>query len=190
MSLYSTHTDEQLLQYIQGGDEHAFDELYRRYWLPLYDAAYKRLTDRHQAEDIVQEVFIRLWIRKHELAINDLPAYLHTAVRYNILSYFTRHKTTLDFYEPFEAMFTEVSTPEQHLIAKELLALIYAYADTLSDRKRQIFLLHIQSRLSTKEIAGVLGITQKSVQNQLRAALHGLRKSLIPILLAIITTRF
>lgn len=187
---YNAYTDEQLLQCIREGDESAFDELYRRYWVPLFDAACKRLDDTQEAEDIVQEVFIRLWMRKHELAIDNVPAYLHTAVRYNVLSYFSRHKATLSFYEPFEAMLAGADTPEDRFIAKELLDLVCAYAETLSARKRQILLLHIRNRLSTREIAETLNITQKSVQNQLAAALHGLRKSLIPIILAIITTRF
>jgi RNA polymerase sigma-70 factor (ECF subfamily) len=190
MSLYSAHTDEQLLQCVRDGDEPAFDELYRRYWIPLYDAAYKRLDDRQQAEDIIQDVFIRLWIRKQDLAIDNVAAYLHTAVRYNVLSYFTRHKATSSFCAPFEIMLTESETPEERFMAKELLELVYAYAETLSERKRQIFLLHIKSRLSTKEISEVLSITQKSVQNQLGSVLHGLRKSLIPVILAIIAARF
>lgn len=186
----AAQTDELLFQYVKSGDKSAFDELYHRHWMSLYDAAYKRLNNKEQAEDIVQEIFIRLWVRRQELVIDKVAAYLHTAVRYKVLSYFTRHKEASSFYEPFETMLMETDTPEQHLMAKELLELVYDYAETLSDRKKQIFLLHIKNKLSTKEIAEVLGITQKSVQNQLGPTLQGLRKSLIPLILAIIATRF
>jgi RNA polymerase sigma-70 factor (ECF subfamily) len=190
MFLDSAQTDEQLLEDIRHGDQSAFDELYRRHWISLYDAAFKRLDNRQQAEDIVQEIFIRIWIRRQELAINNVAAYLHTAVRYKVLSYFSRNKDASNFYEPFEATLTETDTPEQCLIAKELLELVYDFAETLSDRKKQIFLLHIKNKLSTKEIAEVLGITQKSVQNQLGPTLQGLRKGLIPLIIAIMATHF
>ena len=187
---YSTDTDEQLLQGVRNGDRAAFDALYRRYWVQLYDAAYKRLNDREQAEDIVQEVFIQFWLRRQALLIHNVGAYMHTAVRYKVLSYFSRHKGTSKFYEPFEALLTTADTPEQQLMAKELLELVYAFADTLSDRKKQIFLLHVKNKLSTKEIARELGISQKSVQNQLGPAMQSLRKSLIPFLILLIFSHF
>lgn len=188
MSLFNAHSDEQLLQYIQKGDEQAFDALYRRYWVSLFDSACKRLDNKQQAEDIVQEVFTRLWIRRKELQIDNVAAYLHTAVRYNVISYLTRDKTTLAFYEPFEWMFTETDTPEVQFRIKELYALVYAYAETLSERKKQILLLYIKNKLSTKEIAEELGISQKSVQNQLGTTLSALRKSFSSVILILIAS--
>jgi RNA polymerase sigma-70 factor (ECF subfamily) len=190
MSLYEAYTDEHLLLCIQNGEESAFDELYGRYWRPLYVAASRRLENGQQAEDIVQEIFIRLWSRRHDLNIDNMAAYLHTAVRYRVLSYVTRHKTTAAFYEPFETMLGGSDTPEECLMAKELLELVYAYAETLSDRKKQIFMLHVKGSRSTKEIAETLGITQKSVQNQLGAAMHGLRRTIIPVVTTILALNF
>lgn len=190
MSCYHAHSDEQLLRCLQNGDEPAFDELYNRYWRVLYDAACKRLGDSRQAEDIVQEVFITLWTRRENLNIDHIAAYLHTAVRYSILSYFTRHKPATAFFEPFEAILKATETPEQEIMAKEMLELAFAYAATLSDRKKQILMLHLKGSKSTKEIAEMLGITQKTVQNQLGSALQGLRKSLIPAIITFVTLHF
>lgn len=190
MSFYGAHSDEQLLRCLQEGEEPAFDELYRRYWRPMYDAACKRLGNDGQAEDIVQEVFIRLWIRKQDLKVDNIGAYLHTAVRYRILSYLSRHKPVQAFFGPFEAMLSESDTPEARLMAKDLMELVYAYAETLPARKRQVFMLHINGVQSTREIAERLGITQKTVQNQLGAALHGLRRNLIPVIMAILSANF
>lgn len=186
MILQGAQTDEQLLERIRLGNRLAFDELYLKYWMILYDAAYKRLNDRQLSEDIVQNVFTRLWVRREELAIDKVGAYLHSAVRYKVLSYFSRNKSTSSFYEPFETLLTELDTPERHLLAKELLDLIYDFADTLSERKRQILLLHVKKELSTKEIAEIMGVTQKTVQNQLGPILKHLRKSLILLVLIVI----
>ncbi len=188
---YSVLEDGELVSLLNTGNREAFDELYRRYWLLLYDAAYKRLEDKQQAEDIVQEVFIRLWMRRNEVAIGAVAAYLHTAVRYSVLSYITRHKVSLSFYNSFEALLLlEKDTPEDQLLTKELLVSVYAYAETLSERKKQIFLLHVHHKLTTREIADALEISQKAVQNQLGPTLDGLRSHLAPVVLAIIASRF
>jgi RNA polymerase sigma-70 factor (ECF subfamily) len=70
-----------------------------------------------------------------------------------------------------------------------LQELVYRYADTLPVKKRQIFLLHVRNKLSTREIAGELQISQKTVQNQLGSALQGLKTNLAPVVLVILSTR-
>jgi RNA polymerase sigma factor (sigma-70 family) len=189
MALYHSYTDEHLVTLLKNSDDDAFTEIYSRYWLVLLDAAYKRLKNREQSEDILQEVFVRLWVRRQDQEIEKLAAYLHTAVRYNVLSYVARHRMVLGFFEPFEAILLETDTPDSQLLAKELLELVYAYAETLSERKKQIFLLRVKDKLSTKEIAAELGISQKSVQNQLGTALQGLQTKLSSIMLIVIATR-
>jgi RNA polymerase sigma-70 factor (ECF subfamily) len=65
---------------------------------------------------------------------------------------------------------------------------VYSYADTLPDKRKEIFLLHIKNKLSTKEIAAMLGISQKTVQNQLRTAQIGLRPHIATILALLIAS--
>lgn len=190
MTETTLHTDDELMAMLRAGDRMAFETIYRRHWPLLYNIAYKRLVDKEQTEDVLQEVFARCWIKRTTLQINNLPAYLSSAVRYEVIRYITRHKTAVHFFEPFESLLLEGDTPEEHLIAKDLQELVYRYADTLPTKKKQIFLLHIQKRLSTKEIAEELQITQKTVQNQLRSALQGLKTTLAPAILAVISTHF
>jgi RNA polymerase sigma-70 factor (ECF subfamily) len=177
-----------LLQLLKQGDREAFATLYDRYWLKLFDQAFKRLANREQSEDIVQNIFVRIWQRRESLDIDDLPAYLFTALRYNLLDYITRIKTATSFYEPFEAMLRESEMPDSVLIAKDFMNLVYSYADTLPDKRKEIFLLHIKNKLSTKEIAAMLGISQKTVQNQLRTAQIGLRPHIATILALLIAS--
>ena len=175
LHLNDPHTDPSLLAQLREGDKAAFEQIYRRYMRPLYQAAYKRLHDSDLAQDLVQDVFLRLWKRRAELRIDDLAAYLHTAIRYEILNHISRNKAKGAFYEPFEAMLADFDTPEQQLVAKQLMELIYAYADTLPEKRRQVFLLHIKNKLSVSEIAEKLNITPKTVHNHLGTAMNGLR---------------
>lgn len=175
---------------LRQGDRAAFTEIYRRYLPSLYDITFKRLKHKEQTEDVLQEVFARLWVKKEMLQIIELVSYLHVAVRNETINYITRHRQVFEFYEPFEHILVETASSDGQLIAKELLAAVYAFAETLPERRKQVYLLHIKNKMSTKEIADKLGITQKTVQNQLGTALHGLKTHIVPVILGLISDYF
>lgn len=158
--------------------------IYRRYVRPLFYAADKRLQDSALAEDMVQDVFLRLWERRATLDIDDLGAYLHTAIRYRVLNHIARKKDPAAFFVHFEQALTDFSTPEHQLVAKQLLDLVYAYAATLPEKRRQVFLLHIRDKLSPAQIAAELDISVKTAYNHLGSAMKGLHTHIIPVLLA------
>ena len=182
--------DSVLVQQLCQEDRKAFEIIYSKYWRPLLDAAWKGLHDKQAAEDLVQGVFLSLWQNRNQLQINNLEAYLKTAVRYKVLNHVVRTKRTLEFFESFYEIFQEKNTPEASFLAKNLMELIHAYAATLPVKRREIFMLYIQSRLTTKEIAETLGLTQKTVQNQLGISLQGLRTRVAPFLLYITASHF
>ena len=181
------HTDEALLlTRLAHGDRAAFEIIYRRYIYDLIQAAGRRLDDPQVAEDLVQDVFLRLWRKRETLTIADLPAYLHTAVRYEVLNHITRRKVPLHFYAPFEAILMETDTPESRLMSKEFLALVLKYAETLSEKRRKVFLLHVQHRLSPREIAEYLNISEKTAYNHLGTAINDLKKRIVPGILLLL----
>lgn len=190
MKFNPTYSDGELVSLLRQGDREAFENIYGIYWPLLYDIAYKRLASREQTEDVLQDVFARLWTRREVSEINNLGAYLASSVRYEVIHYINKSKNATRFYEPFEAILREMDSPEDQLLAKEMLELVYQYAETLPEKRKRIFLMHIKSKLTTKEIADELGVTQKTVQNQLGTALQGLKTHLSPVIIAIIVTRF
>jgi RNA polymerase sigma-70 factor (ECF subfamily) len=167
----------------------AYETIYRRYVHSLLKAAYKRLEDKQQAEDLVQDVFFRLWDKRERLRVTNLSAYLHTAVRYEILNYVSRNKAPLHFYAPFEAVLMETDTPESQLLAKEFVGLVLKYAETLPARRKEVFLLHIKNKLSVKEIAAYLKISEKTVYNHLGIAMNDLRTNITPAILLLLSTQ-
>jgi len=94
--------DNLLLEQIYGGDAHAFDLIYERYWASAYSAAYKRLKDHDQAKDIVQEIFIHVWTKKESLHINNFPAYLNIAVRNQVFKALAKQKIVHPFLDILE----------------------------------------------------------------------------------------
>lgn len=187
MLAYANYTDNELTTLIHDGDEPAFAELYNRYWLELYDVAYKRLRNKEQVEDIIQDVFVKLWIRRAELQIENPQAYLHTAVRFRVFNYVERDAVHQSFFEPFDAMAQSPSGADERVLEKELLDLVQAYIESLPAKRKQIFLMHIKENLSTKEIAERLNISQKTVQNQLGTTMQDLHNRIAPIIIAIAT---
>lgn len=185
----NAYTDGQLLESLKQGSESAFKALYERYWQRLIDAAYKRLQDQEQAEDIVQNIFLSLWLRRLELDITNLPVYLFTSVRNRVYGHIARHKAQELFYEPFAAVLSGTDTADGMLVAKELFELIIAYSQTLPPKRRQIFLMYIKDRLSTAEIAESLELSPSTVKNQLATALKDMRDDLAPFVLALIFMR-
>jgi RNA polymerase sigma-70 factor (family 1) len=184
------HSDNDLLALLAQDNRDAFALLYRRYWRELYDAAHQRLKNNQQAEDIIQDIFVNLWIRRGLVKIENLPAYLHAAVRFKVFNYVQRDLASEAFFEPFETIAQYQSESDGQLLEKEMMQLVQLYADTLPERRRQIFLLHLNENLSTKEIADHLKVSQKTVQNQLGTALHGLRAHIAPLLLLLIFSSF
>jgi DNA-directed RNA polymerase specialized sigma24 family protein len=76
--------DQELIILIKQDDSNAFTKIYQKYWQELYNAAYKRNRNREQCQDIVQNVFTDLWNRRMALTIDNLQAFLHTAVRFQV----------------------------------------------------------------------------------------------------------
>ncbi|WP_207514086.1 RNA polymerase sigma factor [Longitalea luteola] len=169
------HNDTELLDLLAQDNRDAFDALYDRYWELLYDTAFRRLKDKEQCKDIIQDVFVDLWCRRGQVAISNLKAYLLTAVRFQVYKLVAKEKTGPSFFELYETIASSSFIAEGALIEKEFLEHVKSWIDQLPEKKRTIFLLHTQHDKSTKEIAHELSLSQKTVQNQLGAIIYRLR---------------
>ena len=179
----SNHTDDVLLlQQIEQGSKHAFNLLYEKHWEKAYTDAYKRLKDSDQAKDIVQEVFTHIWLKKESLHINNLPAYLNVAIRNKVFKLVEKQKVIQPFFDILENMPANYLQADDNLLWKEFLISYEALLNALPPKRQIIFRLHFQNDLPTKDIATQLGITRKTVQNQLGKAIEKLKVSLLPLL--------
>lgn len=174
--------DEKLLELIQADSCTAFDQIYARYWSKLYLSAYNILGDSQASEDIVQEVLVSLWMRRHSLAVDSLPAFLHAAVRYQVFKVMRAGKIPAALCREAPKL-SVVNEGEEALIEKDIAHLLEKGIADLPEKCRQIFLLSRKEHLSTKEIARWLGIAPKTVENQITIALHRLRATLGDFLL-------
>src|SRR5690606_1989462 len=129
------------------------------------------------AKDIVQDIFLNIWLKK-ENHIDNLPAYLNVAVRNRVFKQVEKQKTTVPFLDLLQNLQEKNLMPEKELLWKEFYSAYEALITTLPPKRQNIFRLHFHEDITTKEIAQQLGLSRKTVQNQIGKAIEQLRVSL------------
>lgn len=174
MSSQLAYSEKQLLQQLKKNDEHALTQLYKAHWQPLFLSAYNVLKDKKASEDIVQEIFLQLWLRRDTLDVREsLKAYLSTAVRYQVFHHIRKASKNKLVLKNEEALFAE--SPEEGLLRKDLCGQVHKVVEDLPERCRLIYRLSREEQLTHKEIAHRLNISIKTVENQLTIALRRVR---------------
>ena len=170
-------TDQELLADIADGDGRAFEILYRRYFSKLYGSAYKRLQNKEQSEEVVQELFVSLWERRKNLPIENIESYLYTSVKYLVLAQFKSNNHLQKYIATISQNENGGNFTEETVVFNELNAAYQQALLTIPERCREVFLLK-RSGLSQKAISEKLDISEKTVENQISKALKILRNSL------------
>lgn len=176
MSNYNKLSDDELLALLKKSDSNAFAEVYNRYKVLLHTHAYKKLPDREEAKDIVQDVFTTLWKNRENNAFNNLPGYLYTAVRNSVINHITRNGVKTRYITSIQNFSASGQIIADHLIReKQLAEIIEKEIEALPSKMRAVFELSRKEHLSHKEIAQRLDISEKTVDKQISNALKILK---------------
>jgi len=167
--------DDELVTLLTQGDELAFSEIYERYWLKLYNESYKRLRDEALCADLIQDVFADLWLNRDCRKIENLVAYLFTAVKYRVFSLYKKGKNIGAFIEPIEFIAASASDPDSLFFEKEIRECIDIWLNMQPEKRRRVFAMKFCQDLSTREISEILHVSQKTVQNEFTISLKQLR---------------
>ncbi|HMI01043.1 MAG TPA: sigma-70 family RNA polymerase sigma factor [Pedobacter sp.] len=170
--------DEQLLTQLREGDKSAFDKIYLKYWKVVLGATYKRVKDMDKSEDIAQDIFTRLWIRRDENNIKNLRGYLLTAVRNGFFTLMTKENRFISIDEISAELQADASGADGNLLFKELMNAYEAMIEDLPNQQKAIFRMRYQQELSTDEIAQQLELSPKTVRNHLGRAINTLRTAI------------
>jgi RNA polymerase sigma-70 factor (ECF subfamily) len=175
--LKTPKTDSELWDAVRNDDESAFDTLFKRYWARLYKIAFQQLNDQESSLEIVHDVFLSLWNRRATLEIKTFPNFLLTAIRYQIYSRQKSARMSVAYRAEFDEAehLSEPNSGDVHIRELELQLELNQYLDQLPRRCHEIFRLSRIENLSNQEIADKLGVSKKSVENQLTIALKYLR---------------
>ena len=168
---------KKLIKQIAEGDEAAFRTIFEHYRAPFYSAAFKMTRSANLAEEIVQEVFVKIWVKRKLIAAAKRPAdYVFTILHNCIYAQFRKlareHKLKIQLAQDCE----ESEDVIQLLLhEKENKAILEDVINQMPPRQRLIYKLAKQEGWSREEIAKGLDISPNTVRNHLAAAIEFLR---------------
>lgn len=169
--------------YDPSSDRERFNALVREHYARLCYFVRRYIDAPDDAEDIVQDVFVRVWERVHDLDFDDPLPYLYQATRNAATSALRKHAVRMRWRD---AELREgagvLPRADTRVEDEEFRAAVAMAVAELPDRCREIFTMHREQQLSYQEIAHILGLSPKTVENQIGRALRMLRGRLAPYL--------
>lgn len=178
MSALDHYTGEQLLILIKTGDRAAFTSFCERYREYLLLWAFRRLRNVDEAEDVVQEIFIWIWVKRSTIDISaGVKGYLCGAV-FNKTADMIRANVRRRGYHERYMLMKEVVVDKDYLEAKELGREISLAIEMIAPASREAFKKSFLEDKSLTVIASEMNINLQSVKNHIQRALKALRKKL------------
>ena len=177
-------SNQQLINGIQKGDIAAFEELYRQYYIFLCLVAEHIVRNHSDAEEIVSDVFVRLWNIREKIDITtSVKGYLIKAVHNTSLNYLERFRLTHKLTDSlsnsdYEFLAWDSDYPLGQLYEKEIMNILEQGISELPDGCRKIFILSRNEDMKYSDIADKLGISVNTVKTQMKIALARLRENL------------
>lgn len=166
------HIDEKLLARFRDGDMKAFQKIYSTYCEPLHRFAYSYLKDSFESEEIIQDVFLKVWEKRSEVDLQkSFKSYLYR-ITVNKIFNELKHRVVKQKYEQHALKFDQIGgdTPETSIEFQELNKKLELLLDRLPEQQRNIFILSRWKGLSNAEIAENLDISIRTVENQIYRA--------------------
>jgi RNA polymerase sigma-70 factor (ECF subfamily) len=172
------HNEPDLLKRIANGDEAAFAELLEFYRNRVYSHALAYVKRSTEAEDMVQDIFVRVWVYRARLAdVKDFADYLFILSRNRLLSAMRRRVREMGQELP-EDILQDPDDPDVILLTHDLAQQLRKAVELLPQQQQAVFTLSRFDHLSQDEIAEKLGISKRTVKFHMGEALKFLRKYL------------
>lgn len=178
MDKYTTYSDTQLIKGIRQGDRKCFDALFNRYFDRCFSFVYSHLPDREISKDIIQNVFMKMWLGRERLDHRQSIAnYLLVSLRNEIISFLRlKHNSaraesekTVEPEDPSSDTFSNLIDKENERIFRELVS-------QLPERRRQVLLMRYLDNKSAAEIAEALKLSVRTVERHLFLAMKDVRR--------------
>jgi len=185
-------TDENLLSEqnqitaLKNGDEEAFTKIYHDYWYRMFLVAYRKLQNREVAEEIVQDIFTRLWKERANIQVTNLDYYLFSAVRYEVIDHIRAKGVQGDYDNYFRAFsrFEDLNT-ENTIVFNDLVNTIHKGLEMLPDKPGEIFRLSRLEHWPVPKIAAHFNLSEKAIEYHLAKATRFFRVYLNEMLISL-----
>jgi RNA polymerase sigma-70 factor (ECF subfamily) len=174
-------SNQDLLKLLRKGDMKAFDTIYERYCSRLYGFVLRYIKQKEDAEEIVQEVFVKIWEAREKInAYSSFEAFIFT-MAYNATISLLRKRISESKYMDHLKNRQNITNQDEsvgEIEFKELNKRVALLLDKLTPRQKEIFLLSREKGLTHEEIAKELNISTNTVKNHLVTALAFLKSNL------------
>lgn len=187
MVIYKELTDNQLISLFSEGDYKAFEHLISRYKDRIYTSIFFLVKDKYLAEDLFQEVFIKIIDTIRQARYNDEGKFLSWALRiaHNLcVDHFRKVKRTpairtSEGYDIMEWMHAPDDTPERRITRSQSYDRVRRMLDLLPEEQKEVIILRHYGELSFKEIAGLTNTSINTALGRMRYGLINLRKMMM-----------
>jgi RNA polymerase sigma-70 factor (ECF subfamily) len=181
LKLSSDNFTQELLARLKNGDMLAFDQVYELYSHKLFSFVFKILKNEAEADDIVQEVFVKIWESRWSLVdFKLLNSYIFTIAYNHSIDHIRKRISNNKYLEHLKnsavvnftpTIISQIEFNELHNQVEKLIA-------NLPERQKQVYLLHREEGLTYPEIAEKMGISKNTVENHMVKALKYLRQNI------------
>ena len=170
-------TEREILALIARGDRRAFDWLFVQHQPRLVNFLTQLTGNPEVAADMSQDIFLDIWKNRSRLdGVNNFQAYLFRIARNTAYNYFDRLAVNDRFVNESKYTTQSAQAEGEYLFARQLMALIRKTADEMPPKRRKIFLMSRFLGFSNSEIANMLGIDKRTVENHITNALATIRQ--------------
>lgn len=171
------YNEQELLQELQQGSADAFTCLYKHYSVPLYYNIFSLVKDENTAEELVQDVFLKIWRRKSSINITkSFSGYLFVTARNQVYDFFQQLSRDQALRSRIISFASEAYDHiEQSIFAKENADLLRKAIDTLPPQRRRAFELCKLEGLSYRQASEEMGISLSTIKDHMVNALETIR---------------
>ena len=181
MELSQNQIESILIRISRYDDENALKVLFDAYYGKLYETARFFISDHSAAQEIVSDVFIKLWNNRSNIEkVNNLKSYLYVAIKRQSLNYIRDNskKMHLSLDECDNCIVVELNSPEKMLLSKEFVEVLNRAVQELPSKCRLVYSLVKDDGLKYQEVAETLNISVKTVEMHVGKALKRIKIAL------------
>jgi len=168
--VYSSYSDNELVDLLKSGDRVAYTEIYHRYWKKMLLIGWNHTKDKALTEDIVHEVFLNLWEKRNDIQILNVGGFLTTCIKFSIFKNYQRQQRR-EILARENYLFSENNSNEEELDALFLKEFLDGIVEQLPEKCKLTFQYSRVMGLSNAEIANRMNISEKGVEANLTRAL-------------------
>ena len=174
---YSQDEAQALVKALKEGNQLAFSIVYKTYAAQTFSLAFKYLLNKELAEDAVQSLFLKLWLKKEEIdETKPINRYLFTMLKNDLLNTLRDSKKNIYLLEDCLSMVLELEDNSQNEnLKQEQMNIIQQALEQLSPQRRKVFEMKVSGKYSNQEIADKLNLSINTIKFQYSQSLKQIR---------------